>query len=332
MGIAVISILLFHFAEDCRIYSYNYDGIIKFYKSLIGSAGVDLFLLLSGFGLYYSWKKNSNYKEFMSKRVKKIVIPYLIIAISAFIIRDVFIKNLGFMSVLKGITFYTYLTTGDNWFWYILMILICYSIYPWIFNIVEENKTKTQTYTSMISTVTFITVLALLLKSSNPKIFSYTNIMLLRFPVFVLGAFLGRASYEKRVMGKELLAFLILSIVMLPLRETNNIIMLRYSNAFILLAIILIIIFVLEWLDNHKIKFGFFKKILEWLGKYSLEIYLGHVAVRNILINLGYYTCRIRYFLLEVVITIVISIIVKKLADLINNIFEKISTNKKLAK
>ena len=81
MGIAIITILIFHFVEDCHSANHNYEGLIRLYKICIGSSGVDIFLLLSGFGLYYSFKKNDNIKEFYTKRFTKILIPYLIVAI-----------------------------------------------------------------------------------------------------------------------------------------------------------------------------------------------------------------------------------------------------------
>ena len=62
MGIAMISIIIFHYTEDSMNSLYNYSGIIRMYKKTIGSSGVDLFLLLSGLGLVYSMKKNSNIK------------------------------------------------------------------------------------------------------------------------------------------------------------------------------------------------------------------------------------------------------------------------------
>jgi len=321
MGLAIISILFFHFTEDCMRYNYNYNGFIKFYKIFIGSAGVDIFLFLSGLGLYYSWKKNKNYKEFMCKRIKRVIIPYLLISIPAFLIRDVLINNLGFLTVVKGITFYSFLTTGSNWFWYIFMIMICYLIFPEIYNIVEENKSKIKSHITLINIFTFITLMAIMLQLYNKPIFANLNIMLLRFPIFVFGAFVGRAAYEKRTINKEGLAFIILAIICIYLRNTQSIILIRYISALLFSALLFIIILLFEWFNNHKIHFKHIKQVLEWLGKYSLELYLTHVAVRGIINTLGYHTCRIRYYLLMLVLSIILSIFIKKITVLINKIF-----------
>ena len=53
MGVAIISILIFHFTDDCRIFNYSFDGLIKLFNRYISSAGVDIFLFFSGFSLYY---------------------------------------------------------------------------------------------------------------------------------------------------------------------------------------------------------------------------------------------------------------------------------------
>ena len=48
MGLAMLSILFFHYTEDCYVNDVHFTGFIRVYKTYIGSAGVDLFLFLSG--------------------------------------------------------------------------------------------------------------------------------------------------------------------------------------------------------------------------------------------------------------------------------------------
>ena len=322
MGIAILSILIFHFTEDCKVYHYNFQGGISLFYKYISSTGVDIFLFLSGFGLYYAWKKNPIYKEFILKRLKKVLIPYLLISIPAYIIKNIFIKDLGALSVLKGISFYSFLTNGDKWYWYILMIIICYFIYPWIFEIVEENKTKIKSQTTMIGVFTFISVIAIMLQKYDAPLFKILNIMLLRFPIFVFGSFIGRASYEKRVIGKEWIVLGIISLVCIPLRETNQIIFVRYVLGALNLFIFFIIVQVIEYLNRRDIKLAFIKKVLEWFGNYSLELYLVHVTVRSIMNDLGYCTCRIRYYLLMLLISIILAIVVKKITKFLIKLLE----------
>ena len=54
-GVAIISILIFHFFED--VASSNISGGGRFvgeiYNTFVGSVGVEFFVLLSGVGLYF---------------------------------------------------------------------------------------------------------------------------------------------------------------------------------------------------------------------------------------------------------------------------------------
>lgn len=54
MGLQIILIIIFHFAEECKIYDVGFSGIVYLFYKYIRSSGVDMFLLLSGLGLYFS--------------------------------------------------------------------------------------------------------------------------------------------------------------------------------------------------------------------------------------------------------------------------------------
>lgn len=329
MGFSTLSVLFFHYTDDLRIYEYNFDGILKLFNIYISSSGVDIFLFLSGLGLYYAWKKNSDYKSFISKRFKRILIPYLLISIPAYIIREVFLRETGWLSVLKGVSFYSFITKGDTWHWYILMSVLCYLAFPWIYEIVEENNSKIKVQTTMLGVLTFITTVAIVLQEYDTPSFKILNIMLLRIPVFVFGAFIGRASYEKRIMGKEWIAFGVICLICLPLRDTNRLIIVRYLVGAINLFALLLIVKVFEYLEQRNLKLTFLYKSLDWFGRYSLEIYLLHVTVRSIMINLGYYTYEMKNFLLELLFTFVLAIIVKRLTNLILKLIEPKEQNLK---
>ena len=75
-GFSILTIVLMHLMQ-------NYITILpQFIKSAssIGGSGVHLFLLCSGFGLYYSYlKKKINFEEFIKRRFAKIYVPYIVI-------------------------------------------------------------------------------------------------------------------------------------------------------------------------------------------------------------------------------------------------------------
>ena len=80
-GFAILWIMCMHSREFTPIpdnpllsQSLLYDGII-----LVGGVGVDMFLFLSGIGLYYALEKRPTLKQFYFRRFKRLLIPYCVI-------------------------------------------------------------------------------------------------------------------------------------------------------------------------------------------------------------------------------------------------------------
>lgn len=80
-GFAILWIMCMHSREftplldDAILSQYIlYDGII-----LVGGVGVDIFLFLSGVGLYYAQEKGPTLGQFYAKRYKRLLLPYLVI-------------------------------------------------------------------------------------------------------------------------------------------------------------------------------------------------------------------------------------------------------------
>ena len=103
MGLAIISILIFHFTDDCRIYQTKFEGIIYYYNMLISSAGVDAFLALSGFGLYYSMKRKPVFQRQMDGTPKHGLIERESIWNSLKQVRDAQITTTGRTDIWEAI-------------------------------------------------------------------------------------------------------------------------------------------------------------------------------------------------------------------------------------
>lgn len=322
MGIAIISVILFHFTDDCRRGNYNYDGLIRMYNYIISSTGVELFLLLSGFGLYYSFKRNGNIRSFYKRRFTRIILPYIFVAVPAWIWRDLVLANKGILSFLKDFFFITFFTDGISWFWYILISIICYLIFPYIFDIFDSAKDRITAEFRMFSVFTFFMASAIWLEIYCTSFFGKVNIMLLRFPAFFLGVLIGHAAYNNEKFPKETIIFIILSFLLLPLRKVDRVIVVRFVLASFNLSVALIFTFILDRIKNQKIQ-NFIVKPLEVIGKYSLELYLCHITIRSVMWDIGYKTYRIRYELIMVLLTVVASIILKRVVNLIISKIEK---------
>lgn len=289
MGISILLIILFHFTEDCQTYEVSYTGWIRWFRTYIGSSSVDTFLFLSGLGLYYAMKKNPDVGLFYRRRLCRLMIPYVIVALPSWIILDVFIEKRGLLEVFRDFTFLTFFGEGDKWYWYIGLMLLCYLIYPYIFQIVDSARDAIDGEMRLIGLASALTVSALVIELYEKDVFSDTNIALLRLPIFLAGCFYGRSSYEERTSYWKWGILFILSAGLLILLPTKSPIYSRYVSGIFNVSICA----GAAWIfDRTRIRP--FLKVLEWFGAHSLELYLVHVTIRKFMNCIGYYTCYIR--------------------------------------
>jgi len=318
MGLQIIMIIFFHFTEDCANYNVKFYGIISGFYQLIKSSGVDMFLLLSGLGLYFSWKRNQNYKDFYRKRFSRILIPYFFVGSVAWIIWDLLLQKKGIMRCVKDLTFVSFFTEGQAWMWYIFMILVCYLIFPYVFRVVDSSEDSiTEQMRILLMSVSSI-VFVIILKLYNTALYENISIALLRFPVFFVGCMLGKMVYEKRnVSYYTIWGWIGLSLftnVFLGLWETA--ILRVYSTTLFNFGLCMLLIMFLGWSDNRNLFVGkYIKQIFGWFGRYSLELYLIHVVIRKIMINQGYMTYRFKYEIVLILLSFLAAIVLKKISE-----------------
>ena len=303
MGIAVLSILLFHFTEDCSLANINYHGIVKLYRTYIGSSGVDIFLLLSGLGLYYSFSKNNNIKDFYIKRIKRVLVPYFILAIPVYIWYDFIYLSDGILGFIKNLFFVTTFTNYNMLFWYIFFIIVCYLIFPFIYKFINKSKDSISII-KIISIIMFFVVGIYFINKASKDFFFNTNIMLLRFIPFILGILLGKFSYNNKKISYYFIVFILglFSFILVRFHLIYNRLFLFAFN----ISIVFFILVIIELFIKNKDKLI---KPFMFLGKYSLEIYLVHVAIRKIIKSYGYPSYKFGYYFLFIIVSIVVSIL-----------------------
>ena len=322
MGIAIISILIFHYTEDCQIAKYHYEGLIKIYKACVGSSGVDIFLLLSGLGLYYSFKKNSNTKEFYKKRFIRVLIPYFLVATPAILINSLAIQNTGIVSALKELSFISLFTEGKVWFWYIFFICVCYLIFPYIFKVFDTSKDEITDHQRLITLFSFITLICLMLSLYCKPLFSRTQIFTLRFFPFIAGVLIGKYSYQKKEIKLTHILLALCGLGCVIFVRNHNVMITRYALFILNSCLLFLGIIIFDKLSNLKIH-PIISKIGEWFGKYSLEIYLVHVALRKFFKELGYPTHLIKNEIVFIILSLVVSLVLNKVVNYINKKIEK---------
>lgn len=139
MGTAMLFVILFHVGlprEDM------FFGLRR-----IGNIGVDMFLFLSGIGLWFSWAKNSDLKSFFYRRFIRIYPVWLLVA-GVYYMTDYFCPNLV---MHRGHSTSIIDLIGDisvNWdfwlhdeltFWYIPAIMMLYLFAPFYMTLIERH-------------------------------------------------------------------------------------------------------------------------------------------------------------------------------------------------
>lgn len=174
-GLAILWIMLFHSSLNFR---WPPAHLIK----ATGYCGVDVFLFLSGIGLYYSMEKDPSAAHFYRKRAVRVLLPYLIVAV----LYEGGRCLLGHITVgefLANVTFVSYWKNGVATYWFIAAIVVFYAVYPLLYKVIKHNHQWVQ------SLILIAGWCASLLLYQDQAAFYRINGFVFRIPIFLLGCF-----------------------------------------------------------------------------------------------------------------------------------------------
>lgn len=130
----MLFVILFHVALDRGDPFY---GLRR-----CGNVGVDIFLFLSGVGLWFSWVKTPDMRRFYRRRLLRIVPTWLVVA-TAFYLPDYLGARRFSRSIVDLIGDIT--INWDFWlhdeltFWYVPAIMALYLVAPWYMRLVQSR-------------------------------------------------------------------------------------------------------------------------------------------------------------------------------------------------
>lgn len=282
IGIATLFVLLFHAQINGDILiqyggAFKIIGVLFYQIKDILNIGVDMFLFLSGFGLYYSINKNHCVRNFYQSRVVKVIIPAIIesAVLCLFMTSDV-------LQYFFKISMLSFWVTGDRYFWYIALLIVLYIVFPLINKLLNDKPVKWTI--ALIISVVIVSVVVFFFANSY---FNRIEIALTRIPVFMLGSLVGKFSKESKTIPSKIVKIicfitpvLCVFVVVLDYILTDNSLyfLVRYSYVFLTFCLI---IFFSELLDKTNVKS--IKKVITFIGKYSLELYLGYTELQIVL-------------------------------------------------
>lgn len=342
-GLAIISIVIFHFCEtvlNAHDPAAGYAlGFARIYDWILSSSGVEVFLFLSGMGLTFSMKKNSDILRFYAKRFRRVLIPYLIFGLVYWSINDFFILHTDFPQFLSDYLLISMWTQGMRRFWFVGLILILYVVFPLFFKLFDTSVTKRRLILAALLAANVL--ICWLVELYAPAVYNNIELAICRLPIFMLGVYYGGKIYNKEPFGlfeKILIPCgLLLRVVtflnrshLLPKLFSNTVcepfflkldrkvgffrlyLNKRYETALFALALLFVTALLL-----HLLRCKPLNKALATVGAYSFELYITHVAVRNLMLQLGYPTYLLWRYVLCIAISVPLTIGLHKLTDVI---------------
>lgn len=270
MGLAAIMIIV------CHIRGLDFLDI-PFVEKLVwlGNYGVEIFLFVSGIGMYYSLtQKNIGLFQWYKRRYVRITIPFLLIAASIYPLRII----LNIPASLSD--FLLYITTLEFWIyhrgaWYVAMLFPLYFLTPYLVKVISTYKVR-----ALIVSVLIMILLGISYIPSENEIIRNIQFVISRVPVFILG--IGVAPYVKNEYGISAIRTCVIIVGGLLLWHYLNFPLGGGIAIICLLGIFIAFICKYKQINNA----------LKFMGNMSLEsyltnIYIGHIIMKSDVVALS---------------------------------------------
>lgn len=269
MGIATVMILFFHSAISFDFLQLPVLQKLGEAIRSLGRAGVDIFLFLSGIGLYCSMEKEPRATRFYRKRAARILPPVFIVSFLYYACADHPIRLLDYFSDSLLISFFT---RGDRTFWFVALLIVLYIMFPLIYKILKRSRTI-----GFIAVMTAAIALNGLLLLLCPSFYAVTEIAWTRVPVFLIGAWMGDMALNRKTCSRAKLMFAAIPLVLISLAllfVLHDFLHPRFYLARPLFSVVGVFVTLLFCGILDRIRGVFLKSILRFFGTHSLEFYL----------------------------------------------------------
>lgn len=253
MGWAILWIMMLHFTFT----QIKPLGFVAQY----GFAGVDIFMLVSGFGLYFSLNKDSNLTHFYKKRLLRIFPTYYLLGIFA----SILLYHDDIITYLFRYTTIGFWIGGVYGEWYIPSIVFLYLLAPFL-KILYDKKLFT-----IIISVCCICLLTSYILVDNEYITKREPhfFLLYRIPAFILGmscAHWIKNGFPEKYYYCLLVIGIPFFIIMFP--RYHEIYNFKYLSLVFLLPFFTLCLIFISKLTKP------INPLISIIGKASLEIYI----------------------------------------------------------
>lgn len=263
MGIATLLVIFGHSAGN---------GVVmpEWMESLCGmaSVGVDIFLLVSGLGLWYSLNNRKTerlsggvLKRWYVRRYKRILVPYLIII--------GFQKILSVMHGMPVSQALLELSTIGYWInhqgaWFVAMLIPLYAIAPFHYTICRKMKNQVLYSMAMIAVIVLVSALNYPIESTQvQEIIANIKQPLYHIPSFLIGFMLAPLALNNKKLSYFWM--IVLPVVIVLIQKFTHF---GYWPVFLVLPFVAVCCVLLRFAGRV------LSSVLDFFGKISLESYL----------------------------------------------------------
>lgn len=277
MGLAILGVLFSHIVSLGQITNHIVTLSFKVFDNLVFTQG---FLLLSGFGLYYSWTKEHSIRHYFKKRIGRLMIPFWVMSVPFYLYICTFLNN-DYGKFVENITTAYFWLHGNNGMWYISITVLLYILFPLLYNVIfSKPNPKAVTIRALF---VFILMEAIngLIYVCAPSYYNMVSIGITQAPIFVIGMLFGYYSSHKYMISWRTMMWLILVLVVLVGFKRIS----PFFQAPMILALRIVTIILVCYIFN---KVMFFKNVMggvKWCGKYTLELYILHLHIYGLILK-----------------------------------------------
>ncbi len=271
-GFAILIIVLAHIG--CFLFTDH--SFLSPYSTIAG-IGVDLFFLLSGYGLVCSaMKKNDSPLEFYKRRIGKIFVPLWIVLVALLVLDALLLRQFFDWPVILR-SFFGIFPSADIYgdlnspLWYLTPLLFFYMIFPWIF------RSRRPVWSALL----FIIIGVLAIQLPLPIAAGVHNLYSLHYLAFPCGVLLAVLVSRGEKTGHKLISWL----QKRKLSEVARFLVLAISLGIFWLTVtipgagVMVQLFSIAGAVSVALIFILLKwqfRLFEYFGNYSYEIYLIH--------------------------------------------------------
>lgn len=248
MGIAILSVILYHWFSWCK---YGYLDMFHYLY-----IGVDVFLLLSGFGLCFSYNK-CNLPRFYRRRLLRVFPLFVVFNLFLFLVSKDGFDLKEFISVCTTMEFYNLHSSSKEW--YISAILLLYLLFPLFYR-----------YTNNLS-VTVLTLAIFPVTLFIPLDWRH-DCLISRIPIFMYGILIYKIHKLEKLPYSPFVIIIFLSVGLMTFFLCQS------SSLLTAMFCPVVLFFLSKLLGNTP------SRALDYLGTHSLELFLSNGFI-------GYFIC-----------------------------------------